>query len=345
MIRSPQRAGAAVCVAVAGMIASTAPAAAHTITGVASTNYESVLLGPTPQIPGISMHLRDLGRRVEVANTTRTDLVISGYDNEPFLRVGPSGVYENLRSPTVYQNRTTITGLPYPIPPDATPNAGAEWSRLSGAHIARWRDRRTRHEGATPAAVEAAPHQGHVLATWSILMQFGTTQVVANGLIRWVPPPSPLPWLALAMTIAASVFVATTSRRWGPVLAVATAAVVAVDIVHAVVAVIPASDSLPQTVSKLLLTGFLSVSAWIASAIAVPKLQQGSKDAVFLAGYGAFAAFLIGGIGDAAVLGRSQIPYAVAPVVARILVSVTIGLTVGVVVSGIKVVRGDAQGA
>ncbi|GAC1316795.1 MAG: hypothetical protein NVSMB12_14030 [Acidimicrobiales bacterium] len=335
------RALGAVGLVLAGLAASAAPAAAHTVTGVASSNYESVLLGPTPTVRGIAVRLRDLGRRVEVANSTSIDLVISGYGGEPFLRVGPGGVYENLRSPTVYENKATITGLPYPVPPEATPGAAPEWNRIGGGHIVRWRDRRTRHEGATPAAVRDAPHRSHLLSTWSISLQWGTTQIVANGLIRWAPPPSLAPWLALAALAGVAVYIASRSDRWAPVLASATAAVVAVDVVHSLVAVVAASDSLAQTSVRLLLAGFVSVSAWIAGAAAVGKIGGHNDDGLFLAIYAAVIIVLTGGIGDAPVLGRSQVPYAVDPVVARVLVSVTIGVSIGVLAGGIGVLRRD----
>lgn len=326
--------------ALAGIVMSGSPASAHTLTGVPATNYQSVLLAPTPAVPGVTIRVRDLGARVEVSNSTRTDVVISGYAGEPFLRVGPRGVFENLRSPTVYQNMSTITGLPYPVPPEATADAVPVWSRIQGGHVARWRDRRTRHAGATPAAVRDAPHVSHLVSTWSIPLQWGTTQIVANGLIRWVPPPNPTPWIGLAAVLGAAIFVASRSDRWVPVLASATAAAVAVDVVHSLVAVVAASDSLARTSLKLLLVGLVSVSAWIAGAAAVNKLGR-HRDGLFLALYAALIIALTGGIGDAAVLGRSQVPYAVDAVVGRVLVSATMGLTVGVLLGSIGVLRRD----
>ena len=130
----PRRAATLAAVVVVLAI-TTPPAAAHAITGIASTNYETVLLGPTPSVPGVAIRLRDLGRRVEVANGTKTDVVISGYSNEPYLRVGPDGVYQNARSPTVYQNQVTTPGVPAVIPPEASASAPPDWRRLSGEHM------------------------------------------------------------------------------------------------------------------------------------------------------------------------------------------------------------------
>lgn len=334
-----RRAVIAVGLALAGLLASAAPAAAHTITGVASTNYESVLLGPAPTVRGVSVRLRDLGRRVEVANSTNTDLVISGYHDEPFLRVGPGGVFQNLRSPTVYENRSTITGLPYPVPPDASASAAPEWSRLNGDHVVRWRDRRTRHEGATPASVRQSPRQSHVVSTWSLLMQSGSTQIVANGIIRWVPAPNPLPWLAFALVVGIGVVVASRSNRWGPVLGAATAAAVAVDITHAVVAIIPASDSLTQTILKLFAARIIFVFTWVVGGVGAALLGRKNLDGLFLGVFVALILLLTGGLSDVTILGRSQVPYAVDPVIGRLLVSLTIGLASGVLFRGVQLLR------
>ena len=317
----------------------TPPAAAHAITGIASTNYETVLLGPTPSVPGVAIRLRDLGRRVEVANATKTDVVISGYSNEPYLRVGPDGVYQNSRSPTLYQNQVTTPGVAAVIPPEASASAPPDWHRVSRAHVVRWRDQRTRHEGAAPPAVQRAPHQTHIVSTWSILMTWGTTQIVANGLIRWTPGPAAWPWYVAAVAVAAAVLAGARSSRWAPALTTATAAIVAVDVVHSLVAVVPASDSLTQAAAKFVLGGLVSVVAWVAGAAGAALLEREKTDGLFLAVFAGVVLLLTGGLGDLTLLGRSQIPYAVDPVVARALVSLTAGLGAGVVAGGIDRLR------
>src|SRR5205814_6457459 len=96
----------------AGSIASvlvTAPADAHTVTGVRPTNYRSDILAMLPRLPGVTVRLLDLGNRVELSNGSGTDVVVLGYFGEPYLRVGPHGVFENTRSQSVAMNRVTAT--------------------------------------------------------------------------------------------------------------------------------------------------------------------------------------------------------------------------------------------
>jgi len=98
------------------VMAAAPPAEAHTVTGVSPTNYRSQVLDLAPKLAGVTVRLLDLGNRVELVNTG-ADVSVLGYQGEPYLRVGPAGVFENTRSPAVYLNRTsagqsTSTTLP-----------------------------------------------------------------------------------------------------------------------------------------------------------------------------------------------------------------------------------------
>src|SRR5205823_199713 len=77
--------------AMALVLVTAPPASAHTITGVAPTDYRSEILGVNPKWAGVSVHLLDLGNRVELVNTGPVDVVVLGYQGEPYLRVGAAG--------------------------------------------------------------------------------------------------------------------------------------------------------------------------------------------------------------------------------------------------------------
>ena len=82
------------------------PAAAHGVGGREPTNVRSRILSVSPQLPGLDVELIEDGARVELTNTGPTEVTVLGYEDEPYLRVGPEGVFENTRSPAVYQNRS-----------------------------------------------------------------------------------------------------------------------------------------------------------------------------------------------------------------------------------------------
>src|SRR5207302_5970632 len=109
------------------------PAAAHTVTGVQPTNFRSEIISVEPPTPGVAIHLLDLGRRVEVVDDGPGEVVLLGYQGEPYLRVGPAGVFENRRSPAVYLNRPTSSGATPATPPAGVDAAAPpSWHRRSG---------------------------------------------------------------------------------------------------------------------------------------------------------------------------------------------------------------------
>src|SRR5205085_5496325 len=85
--------------AVAALLVATAtPASAHTISGPKPSNYRVRVVRVDPPVPGVTVRIVDLGSKVELTNNTNSDVIVKGYDGEPYLRIGPTGVYENLHS-------------------------------------------------------------------------------------------------------------------------------------------------------------------------------------------------------------------------------------------------------
>jgi hypothetical protein len=324
-------------------VAVAAPADAHTVTGVPSTNYRSEIVAVSPPVPGVRLRLLDFGRRVELVNRTGVDVVVLGYQGEPYLRVGPGGVFENRRSPAVDLNRAQV-GAPTTtsLPPRVDASAPPVWHRIAAGRTVRWRDRRTRWEGADPPAVRAAPGQGHVVAQWTLELRQGAVPVAAVGRITWTPGPSPLPWLLLGLVLAAALASVAWSRRWASLLSGAVAVLVANDAVHSFGTAAASHDTVPATLVKVLLGGFLPTLAWVAGAWAIGRLQRDQEVSRVLGLLAAGAAGIIialYGLSDAFSLGRSQVPYVFPSVAARIAVASTLGLGAGVVAAVVVVFR------
>ena len=83
-------------------------------------------------------------------------MVVLGYDGEPYLRVGPRGVFENRRSPATYLNRSRI---PTTKPPKSADSSAAPvWHRVSSGTTATWHDHRAHYMGTSePPAVQRDP--------------------------------------------------------------------------------------------------------------------------------------------------------------------------------------------
>ena len=70
----------------------------------AGSDYDGRVLSVTPDIPGVSVRILQFGDELELVNRSDTEVAVPGYDDEPYLRIGPDGVWRNARSPATYIN-------------------------------------------------------------------------------------------------------------------------------------------------------------------------------------------------------------------------------------------------
>jgi hypothetical protein len=323
------------------LLASAAPAGAHGLGGLKPTNYETVLQGVKPPVPGLDLRITDLGTKVELTNDGRTEVVVLGYDDEPYLRVGPDGVFENRRSPATYLNRsTTITSKP---PASADASAPPEWRRVSSGTTARWHDHRAHFMSTEdPPEVARDPGARHVVDNFQIPMRVGNEAVVARGQIVYEPPPSPWPWVVGAVLIAVLVFLLARTRSWRTVFMVVLALLTLAEIVHVIGLW---GGSTASTGTKL------GESAYSLAGILLGLLglgwmwRKGAESGVPLVLVAAIFLFVAGGMADVTTLGNSQVPSTLPAAVARLLVAVTLGLGAGLAVAAALRLRPAAPAA
>lgn len=326
-----------VIVAVLGAVP---PAQAHTVTGVQPTNYASRILFVRPAVPGVSLRVLDLGRRMELHNQTSDDIVVLGYAGEPYFRVGPRGAFENRVSPTTAANKvapagrattTTTTTAPSIASRDASP----VWRRVNTAPIARWRDQRTRYEG------PAINGSTRVLSTWTIELRQGTRAIAVSGLITFVPGPSPLLWVGLTLLIVAVTTAAGWSKRWGRWLSLALALLLASDAIHSFGTAAATHESLAVQLAKVLLVGLVTTAAWLAGIAALPSLQRNHEGGLVAAGGVGLVVAAFSGFTDVGVFAKSQVATVFPAVTARIAVALALGLGIGLVFAAIAVIARD----
>lgn len=317
--------GAAGALAVTFVVGSAAPAGAHGLGGLTPTNYQTVLQSVTPRVPGLRVQVVDLGTNVELNNRGDTDVVVLGYDDEPYLRVGPRGVFENERSPAVYLNRsTTITGAP-PAHADAT--ARPEWKRVSTGTTARWHDHRAHFMGKDdPPEVARHPGTRRVVDHFEIPLRAGGESVVARGQIVYVPPPSPWPWVIGALALATGVFLLARTASWRMVFVVVLALLTLTEVVH----VVGLWDASTATFGTKLAESAYSLAGILLGLLGLGWMwRKGVESAVPIVLVATIFLFVAGGLADVTTLGNSQIPSTFSAWFARLLVALTLGLGAG----------------
>ena len=330
----PRLARTGLMAALAGLllvVGGAGPAQAHVVgIGGRASNYRTDILDVTPPIAGLTVRVLEAGNQLELTNRSGREVVVLGYRSEPYLRVGPTGVYENQRSPSAYANR--FANPPKRIPAELDPAAPPRWRRIKKAPEAVWHDHRSHWSGPDPSAVTAdRGHRQVVVPNWQIPLRLGQRTALIQGDIVWVPGRSPWPWVLLAL-VAFGVVLAAGWRRQLGLLALLVGVAVAADLVHTVGEF---AASTAPVVAKVY-AAMISVSGWVAAVVAVWQLRRGRLQAgrILLLLAGTFLAFA-GALPDVGALASSQLASTLDPALSRAAIALTLGLGLGMVAASL----------
>ena len=257
------------------------PASAHTISGPRPTNYRSRVVAIAPAIPGITVRIVDLGAKIEVTNRTATEITVLGYVAEPYLRIGPNGVFENLHSQATYLNRSRQNGT-VPLGIDTSRGATPEWKKISGGHTARWHDHRIHWMSPQPPPIVAqSPGTFQHLSQQNVVFLHNGDRVAIAVALDWVPAPSGLPWLVpLVALFALGVVGALWSKSWRG-LALLVGLLVVSDLAHAIGYEIPRPGAISTKFIQFLGGGFVSIVVWIAAIPTLVALWRRRTEALY----------------------------------------------------------------
>jgi hypothetical protein len=99
----------------------------------------------TPELSGVDIRIVHMDSPALVlTNDSQKTVTVLGEEGEPFLQIGPSGVYANVESPTTYRSSVPSRDV---APTDIDPKATPVWSRFSEEATWTWFDPRLRFEG------------------------------------------------------------------------------------------------------------------------------------------------------------------------------------------------------
>jgi hypothetical protein len=333
-------AGVAVA-ALAAVVVSAQPAGAHGVGGIQPSNFETTVDGTTPRVHGLTVRPIDLGNELELSNDSGAEVVVLGYQGEPYLRVGPRGVFENRRSPATYLNRTR-DGKTH-VPADADPTAAPEWNRIGSGTVARWHDHRAHWMGTDdPPEVARAPDQRHLVDHWSFQMRRGSQDITVTGDLLWVPGPSPWGWVLGALAVAALVVALSRTRVWQWVLVGALGVLVVSETAHVVGTWIATTAPFASKLGASVYSIGGIVLAVVALVWLLVRPPSNAIPAVLFAG---LIIVVAGGLADLTMLTHSQLPTDVPAPIARIEVMLALGLGAGLAASAALRLRPPAPPA
>lgn len=149
--------------------------------------FQSKVLSVEPEVAGLTVKVVDGDDRLRIENESGTELVVLGYDGEPYLRIGERGVHRNERSPAAYLNRDRFARTAVPLRADSA--AEPVWRRVSARPVWQWHDHRIQWMGAgPPTQVREAPRETHAIFDWQVPALLGERTLTVSGRLDYVPP-------------------------------------------------------------------------------------------------------------------------------------------------------------
>lgn len=191
------------------------PAAASAHQG--DSNYRSEInsIRPAEVARGLQLEIENFDDHLVLANRTGKEVVIEGYDGEPYFRISADGLVEvNLNSPSYYLNEDRFANVELPARADA--KAQPEWQEIdqTGRYI--WHDHRSHYMGVgTPSQVKDESKETLVFR-YTIPMSVDGVPVKASGTLTWAGKQAGPPffiWVLLAVLIIGGLLGAIVVRR------------------------------------------------------------------------------------------------------------------------------------
>jgi hypothetical protein len=179
------------------------PAAAAHGGGGASRGYSSTITSIAPPDPALHIRVLDADDRLELWVDGDRIVIVRGYENEPYLRFSPDGVYRNTRSPATYLNDDRFGNVR--LPTNVDPAAPPEWHRVAaGGQAYDWHDHRIHWMSPSyPPAVAADTSRPHHVFDWVVTGTIDGRPLHVRGSLDYSPPRGQPTWLYVVVAVAA----------------------------------------------------------------------------------------------------------------------------------------------
>ena len=165
-------------------LAAAAPASAHQ----GSPDFLSEVGAVEPALDGISVEVLNRDDRLLLHNTSGEDVVILGYEDEPYARIAADGTVEvNENSEAYYLNEDRYAKVD--VPRDLDEGTPPQWKEISRSGRFEWHDHRAHWmgEGRPPQVTD--PGVRTKVFDWSVPLVVGDRPGAITGTLTWTPTP------------------------------------------------------------------------------------------------------------------------------------------------------------
>ena len=156
--------------------------------------FTSHLSAITPAVPGLEVAVGAAGESISLTYRGSSTVEVLGYTGEPYLRISPQGVDENVASISSLLNGSLlIQGIPQDgRNGEAKPT---QWVHRSDRPEFRWHDHRMHWmSDQRPPVVAADPTQPHHVLDWTIHLLVDGSPALVEGALDWTGEPPFSPW-------------------------------------------------------------------------------------------------------------------------------------------------------
>lgn len=317
----------ATAIATVLLVAMAAPALAHG-GGTDAANYVSRIT-EAPALDGVRWRVFGGDELLWVDNSADQELIVYGYDQEPYLRIGPGGVWQNRNSAATYLNEEPLGEVR--VPDTADTGAPPEWEQVSNQPRFAWHDHRIRFMGPGLHPRVTDPAVATHLMDWTVPFHVDGQDFELAGELEWVPGPPSWPWLVLGLGLTLPALVGLRTRpvggRW-PGLARPAAVILGVAVLANLAFLIDDVLALPLPAVTKVFAAAQTALFLALGAFGARRAWQGGDGAFTALGVGAGALFVGQGILKWSVLSASQLSTVFPAVVPRAIAGVNLMLIV-----------------
>ena len=171
--------------------------------------YLSTITSVRPEVPGLDLSIIKDGASITLTNRTGRTVVVLGYTGEPYLRISPAAVEENVQSVSSLLNGSLVVSDFARQLAQRQQQGPPQWRRVSEGPTFTWHDHRMHWMAQQRPPVAAAdPRHPHPVFDWTMDLSVEGRPVVVTGALVWLGEPL-LTGLVLALVVTAgSVLVA-----------------------------------------------------------------------------------------------------------------------------------------